>query len=218
MLSVSDMIVRIRASTHDKQETGYTDKELLGYINDGVRLIRRTILQTAPAVLADAPIIGTTVEGETSVTLDKQISKIISVFVNEKQMHRINNEDIRQQTGEPHCYFISNFNTINFYPFPDKPINYFINVVNDMQLLTLEDNSPFPNELDDFLYEYGITRASIGNEFDVSQESTIMSNMISQIESTVRRIDAPDGLDILGYWDRPYHRYKRYGAHYGRRY
>ena len=68
MLSVTNMIIRIRSSTHDQQETGYSDDDLLAYINDGVRFVRRTVMSIAPTMLADIDLSGELAAGESKVT------------------------------------------------------------------------------------------------------------------------------------------------------
>lgn len=205
------MIIRVRSSVHDKQETGYTDDDILGYINDGVRLMRRTILDIAPALLADGPITGRLFR-DNFVVMDKPITQVINVFADRKRMRALSKEEVANDVGRPYGYFISGFNTINFYPFLKDPIDYSITVVSDMQLLTMQDASPFPNDLDDFLYEYAVIRASISNEFDVSQETSIMSTIISQLENVVRNMQRNVGLTVAGYWDAP-RKWPKYGRH-----
>lgn len=64
MLTAKAIIERVRMNTYDKQETGFTDEMLLGYINDGIRLLRRTILDVNPDLLADYDYITTLKAGE----------------------------------------------------------------------------------------------------------------------------------------------------------
>ena len=87
MLSVKDLIIRIRNAAHDEQKTGYTDDILLGYINDGVRIFRRMIMENAPMILA-AEKAGTLKSGETSVTFDGNVSQILRVLLSKSQWYR----------------------------------------------------------------------------------------------------------------------------------
>ena len=105
--------------------------------------------------------------------------------------------------GFPYAYFITGLKTISLYPIPDKPINYEILAVEDIKEMTLSDDdngkSPFPNEFDDMLIEYALIRLSMGNEFDMSQEMSVMSQIVAQLENILRERDTV--YVISGYYD-----------------
>lgn len=69
--------------------------------------------------------------------------------------------------------------------------------------MTLSDDdngkSPFPNEFDDMLIEYALIRLSMGNEFDMSQEMSVMSQIVAQLENILRERDTV--YVISGYYD-----------------
>ena len=52
-MNVKEMITHIRHAIHDEQMTGFADEEILSYINDGVKFLRRTIMDIYPFFLAD---------------------------------------------------------------------------------------------------------------------------------------------------------------------
>lgn len=209
MLSVTDMIKHIRTNTHDIEETGYSDDELLVYINDAVRFIRRTILDINPILLADVPIIGNLPANQSSIELPNIVSKILTVQCNNIELEVMDNTVMDNKTGRPESYFLSGFKVINFYPVPDISVRYLIRVVSDLKLLSLADNSPFPTDFDDFIYEYVTIRSSMVNEFDMSQESSLLSNIIAQLETTIRNISNTSGISVDGYWDKSHHKYGR---------
>lgn len=201
MMSVKDIVIRIRSSTHDKQQTGYRDSDILGYINDGVRLMRRIIMSIRPELLADDPVTGTLLAGESTIKLEKMISKVLEVTAGDKRLEPLSANMVMdaQATGIPDSFYLQGWKTIRVYPIPKKDIDYSVTVVSDMTLLDYDGASPFPTEIDDFLIEYAVTRASISNEFDVSQESSIMGNIISQATDFLRNM-AQDTVFVDGYW------------------
>lgn len=225
MLTLATILEKIRYATHDEQETGYTDAFLMGVINDGIRLIRRTIMEINPMILADFTQEGTleagksgivpyevtsrkvvyTDDGEKKVieeTAPVILSHICSVRVDGKELRQIQPHEIYKldKDGSPRAYYLTGFCNVNVFPVPNEEVPYRIDGVRDISELTnTTDVSPFPSEYDDFLYEYAIMRASFGNEFDMSQETGLVGQIISQIEERVRGI-SPVGVYSTGYW------------------
>lgn len=200
MMSVKDMIIRIRASAHDQQEVGYDDVTLLSYINDGLRFVRRTIMAVYPMYLADLAVSGNVDAGEWKLDLPDPISLMVDMRVNGRRLKLINPQALDvDDNGEPRFYYMQGFQTVCLVPKPDKEYQYELTAIRDMVLLKLEDSSPLTNDMDDFLYEYVLIRASLTNEFDMSQESTIMSSIVNQITSMVRE-NCAHGAQVQGYW------------------
>ena len=187
MLTITDMINRIRAATHDKQETGYKDNDVLYAINGGIRFIRRLIKDYKPLMLANPPVVGTLTAGTNSVKLDFVATKILDIRINGERIPVTDLANITDmtKTGTPYAYYMTGFDNINFYPAPDTEAQYSIIAIGDLKEATLTDSSPFPNDFDDFLLEYAVIRLSVGNEFDVSQETTIMSSILQQIQNNL---------------------------------
>ena len=112
MMSVKDIITRIRSSTHDKQVTGYRDADLLGYINDGVRLMRRIILGIRPELLMADPVTGTLKAGETDIKMEKMISKVIEVKAGGRKLRPLPAANViidDDRTGEPDSFYINKY-------------------------------------------------------------------------------------------------------------
>lgn len=204
MLSVTNMIIRIRSSTHDQQKTGYSDDDLLAYINDGVRFVRRTVMSIAPTMLADIDLSGELAAGESKVTSEKAITSMVEARVNGIRVPRINAMDIADTSyaGIPNGYYVTGMYSVNFFPIPDVAVKYRILAVSDMENLTIDSASPFLNDMDDFVYEYALIRASIGNEFDVSQETSLMSTIVGQI-TTMLNDRRQEVVQTAGYWNPP---------------
>lgn len=201
MLAVTDLITRIRNAAHDEQKTGYTDDILLGYINDGVRIFRRMIMENAPMILAEEKA-GMLKSGETSVTFDSNVSQILRVLLDQEQIAMVSVLDIdyTNVTGIPDCCYLLGFKTLKFFPVDSVDHQYEITYIPDMQFLTLTDSSPFSNDLDDLLFEYAVIRASISNSYDMSQENVVLNTMMAQAEQLIRSLN-PMKVESESYWD-----------------
>lgn len=204
MLAVEELIKRVRILVHDEQETGYDDIAILNCLNAGSRFLRRMILQLKPELLSNVTK-GNLNTNENIIELDFIPVKIVDIRINGKRIIYKSRADIlnMDMRGFPYAYFITGLKTINLYPMPDKPINYEILAVEDIKEMTLSDDdngkSPFPNEFDDMLIEYALIRLSMGNEFDMSQEMSVMSQIVAQLENILRERDTV--YVISGYYD-----------------
>lgn len=203
-MTVKEIIDKIRSSVHDDQEVGYSDNVLVGYINDGYRIMRRTIADIAPLTLAET-ITGKFEAGSDgnisdTITFDDKIGTFIEVIVDGKRLKQINWSDLSElrDNGKPEYFYVLGFNRISVYPQPGE-CPYKLTVIKDIKLLGLDDVSPLPDDLNDFLFEYAATRASISNEFDISQEMTVISNIVSQVETYLNR-RSPHHITVDGYW------------------
>lgn len=204
MLAVEELIKRVRILVHDEQETGYDDIAILNCLNAGSRFLRRMILQLKPELLSNVTK-GNLNTNENIIELDFIPVKIVDIRINGKRIIYKSRADIlnMDKHGFPYAYFITGLKTINLYPIPDKLINYEILAVEDIKEMTLSDDdngkSPFPNEFDDMLIEYALIRLSMGNEFDMSQEMSVMSQIVAQLENILRERDTV--YVISGYYD-----------------
>lgn len=202
MLSVKNLINKIRETTYDTETKTNSDENILKCINGGILFLRRVIKEFKPLLIADSPITGTLKIGQSKVDLDNIPTKFLCVRINGKIISSIHLVDIYDinRTGEPCKYYQTGLKTINFYPIPDREFDYQIVVISDFKELTLEDSSPFPNEFDDFLVEYSIIRLSVGNEFNMSDEAQIMSEIIEQIKINLLNSE-PRTNHVKGYFD-----------------
>lgn len=201
MLSVQTLAKRIRRRLHDTEHITYSDEELRECINLGVRFIRRIITRVRPALLMSESG-GTLPKGVNAITLEVRPLKIINVTVNGKALEETEMafviHDRSDCEGVPEKFYLTGSQTINFYPTPREPTPYVIRTVDDIKELTWEGNSPLLTEFDDFLVEYAAIRLSMGNEFDMTQESQLMANIAAQIQQIL--LPPPAGILTRGYW------------------
>ena len=201
MLSVQILARRIRTRLHDTDEITYGDEEILDCINCGIRFIRRLIASMRPSLLM-SEVDGTLAAGENKIELERRPMKIVSVTAGSKALEETELafaifQDY-EKIGAPKEFYLAGTRTIHFYPTPDEPTPYTIRTVDDIEELTWEENSPLLTEFDDFLVEYAMIRLAAGNEFDMTQESQLMSNIAAQIQQIL--IPPPVGLVRKGYW------------------
>ena len=203
MLSVQTLARRIRQRLHDTDAITYEDEEILDCINNGVRFIRRAIADVRPALLMSETK-GTLPTGVKSVTLNARPTKIINVTVGTPEKALEETElafaihEHRDNTGEPKEFYLTGTQTINFYPIPDAPTPYTIRTVNDITELAMNGTSPLNTEFDDLLIEYATIRLSVGNEYDMTQESQLLANIYAQIQALLA--PPPAGIITKGYW------------------
>lgn len=218
-MTIKEMIDRLRLSAHDEDEIGYTDAALLNYINDGVRIVKRTIAGIRPMLLSVrftgiVPVTDTDGEAAAEVIVpgvikfDRKISQFIDVKVGDKRLQQINwvDKDMMNvccpaaSDGEPRFYIACGYDAIEVLPHPGAGVVYNIIAVPDMSYLGLEDEAPFPEDITDFVYEYALARASLTNEFDMSQETSIIGMLTGQVEAYLYR-QSPTDVQTSGYWD-----------------
>lgn len=127
--------------------------------------------------------------------------KVINTYL-EKSLHRTELANIivksSDTTGTPEEFCLVGDKKIIFYPIPENDTKYTALTIDDFEELDLEDNSPLNTEFDDFLVEYATIRLAIGNEFDMSQEQQIMSNIYQQITQILS--PPPAGVVTQSYW------------------
>lgn len=133
-------------------------------------------------------------------------NKHVEYTYSEKALHETEMAFIvprgNEAKGTPREFFLTGSQTINFFPVPVIPTKYTIRAVNDIEELKWEDNSPLNTEFDDCLVEYATIRLSVGNEFDMTQESMMMANILAQIQRLL--IPPPAGILTQGYWHSGY--------------
>ena len=201
MIPVKDMITRIRAETHDHQMAGFQDWEIIMYLNDGLRFLRRIIMDVYPSMLIDIDMEGELGEGDNAIYTYQPISSIIDVRIDGEHIDLINPRTIGKltKTGKPRHYYLSGTNCLKLWPVCDKTYSYSVAAVGDFEPMTIDSETPVTNELDDFIKEYAIIRMSTTNEFDLSQETSLMSNIIQQITSRLQSFMEP-GVQLKPYW------------------
>lgn len=102
-------------------------------------------------------------------------------------------------SGSPSMFYRMGIKTIHFWPVPQKETAYTIDTIDDIEEVTIDDDSPLLSDFDDFLMEYASLRLSIGNEYDESQETQVMMNIYNQIRNLLA--PPPPGVVVEGYWN-----------------
>ena len=130
-------------------------------------------------------------------------TKTVTNTYSEKALHRTELANIiaesSDKTGTPTDFCLIGEKTINFFPAPRYETKYSVLMIDDIEELSMSDNSPLNTEFDDFLVEYATVRLAVGNEFDMTQEQQIMSNIYSQIQRIL--LPPPVGCVTFPYWD-----------------
>lgn len=220
MLTVAEMLQKTRKTIHDEKKIEYDDIELTNYLNDGNRVLRRTAMSIYPEVLVES-LEGRTVKevedddgyirevATDKVVFDNPITRVLRVVVDGKTIQSIGRSEIidHDANGSVNYYYLTGFNTINFYPKPTAPIEYRIDYIADMTLFEatlgeegLDKKSPYPLALDDILIEYAVFRSSISDEFNMQKETTLIGTIVDQIEDVLRNM-APLCTQVEGYWN-----------------
>ena len=101
-------------------------------------------------------------------------------------------------TGIPKDFYITGGNVIHFVPIPNNRYKFTLMYIEDVEELTAEDKSPLPRDFDDFLVEYASIRLQVGNEYDMSQEQSLIANIYSQLQKML--IAPPVGFVVKGYY------------------
>jgi len=204
VLSVQTLVRRIRQRLHDTDKITYDDEEIIDCINNGIRFIRRVVASINPALLMSEHQ-GILTTGLESITLTVRPTKIINVTIGDEgkplyqtEMSLAIHEGI-YETGEPKSFFLTGAKTVHFYPKPATNTKYVIRTIDDVEEIGAEDSSPLNNEFDDFLIDYVVIRLSVGNEYDMTQENTLMANIVAQIQQLV--MPPPCGVIVDSYWD-----------------
>ena len=215
MIAIETIINRVRSLAHDVAETGYSDDEILFNINAGIRFINRIIKDIKPELLMDFPATGQLNAGENTICINKPMLAVIAVRANGRALKvtsplKITN--MNDTAENPTAYYLCGFDKLALYPIPTKPTDYAVFYVPDTEEVTIKGKSPFPNDFDDALIEYVIIRMSIGNEFDMSQEFTVMQTVTDQVQSLISNFPSPEHR-IKGYFDDDYD--DRYTNDYG---
>ena len=110
-------------------------------------------------------------------------------------LHHIQN---RYEEGIPRAWYKLGANRLRLVPIPKKEIGYTVRLIEDLEELSMEDRSPLLTDFDDFLIEYAVIRLPIDNEYDVSQEMQLFSNIAQGISETL--YPPPASCRVSGYW------------------
>lgn len=115
--------------------------------------------------------------------------------ITQTNLHHVRN---RYESGRPRYWYRLGENRLRLSPIPEKETGYTVRLIEDLEELGMEDRSPLLTDFDDFLVEYGVIRLPIDNEYDVSQEMQLFSNIASGISEVL--YPPPASCRVSGYW------------------
>lgn len=202
MIKTADLIKRIRAMSHDEQELEYSDEDIMLYVNDGIRFVRRIIMDIYPSMLVDVEADGILDIGDNTIYTFEPIAQIVNLWVAGRRIEVINPRALKdaRYMDVPRGYYLSGYDKIKVWPLPKMPVDYHLEAIKDFEPMQLTDEElPVPAGIEDFVYEYCVLRASFTNEFDMSQETQLMTTIINGIQTTLRPFTAPS-VQLRGYW------------------
>lgn len=202
MEKLSRVIDRIRRMTHDEQVLEYTNETIVDYINDGIKFVRRAVMNIYPQLLIDIDTEDILEPEEDTIYLFEPIAQIVDFRIDGRVIPCVNPGSVSDtyELGQPQGYAMENFDTIKIYPAPENPTPYTLKAIKDFEPLTVDSEEiPLTNGLIDFVVEYAIMRASFTNEFDMTQESSLMVSVLQSLEARLRAF-TPASVITRGYW------------------
>lgn len=118
----------------------------------------------------------------------------------ERKLAETNLQHIRDNfaTGRPKCFYRVGMQSLKVHPKPRVETAFTVHFVADIHEMHFDDTTPLLNEFDDFLIEYAVYRLALTNEFDMTQEQQLISNIHQQITSILN--PPPYGTVVHGYW------------------
>lgn len=195
MQKILSLIDRIRGQMHDKDAIGYDDTDLLGFLNDAARYLRKIIIANNCALLVD---IQDDYKAENGIlTMQRPVAKILSITHNGT---KIKPSSVFDNNGDS-CsqYYLMQWDKIAITPKPDDNTVYHVVAISDFKPFDLPDTPDFPYALEDFLIDYAVIRAGMINEFDMSQEMNVFADLTSKVITYLQSIvNVP--VQVGGYW------------------
>lgn len=208
MLSVQTIARRVRQRLHDVEEITYDTEEILDCINYGIRFIRRIIAKFRPALLMSEVGVAVATGGNRIQLMSSsplkitRPLKIISVTMGDEEKP-LRETDIafaihKEYSGdEPREFYLAG-DSIYLCPAVKEQTTFTVRLVYDIEEVGLNDDSPLLSDFDDFLIDYATIRLGAGNEYDMTQETQLIANIVAQIQDVI--MPPPASIQIRGYW------------------
>jgi hypothetical protein len=200
---------QILVEVNDPSQVTYLPPELLNYINQGNRMMRRSIYEIRPRLLMEPPLTGTT-SGST-ITFPKNIMRIIDFRCNHRQIFEVTTDEHRHDEfddddefngdgKEGYGFILMGFNQVKITPHSVHPHQYEIQWIAGLdENLSATDDLGLPLELEDVIVEYATMRAGMRNGADVSGETSMVSLFKQQIEENISNLGGPRHSICKGY-------------------
>lgn len=190
MTTVSTLLNRVRTNINDTDAAGFSPDDLVMYFNNANRFLRRLVLDYKPMLLA-TPISGTQTAGNAEITLPSMTIKILRLRISGNLIGTVDLLDVDDltKTGTPEAFAMSGFTKLRLVPIPSVNVAYSLIYVPTGADLAITDTLPWPSEFDDFLVEYVGIRCGMKNEFNMSDEMSVMSLIADQVKSLLCNIE-----------------------------
>lgn len=201
MIEVKSLIARLRRTLKDEDENSFTDAELLDYISDAITFVRRLIVSTNPEFISVPIAKGTLEKGENEVKLPSSVELIVDMRIDGVKIRRDNINAVKntEEIGKINRYCLLNRRKVLFFPVPEEPSRYEIIGIKQFYDLSLNDTTPYGNDIDPLIFEYVVIRAGMGDMFQMSQELSVMANIVEQVNTLVRNTNDSEDNFIEGY-------------------
>ena len=201
MIEVKSLIARLRRTLKDEDENSFTDTELLDYISDAITFVRRLIVSTNPEFISVPIAKGTLEKGENEVILPSSVELIVDMRIDGVKIRRDNINAVKntEETGKINRYCLLNRRKVLFFPVPEEPSKYEIIGIKQFYDLSLNDTTPYGNDIDPLIFEYVVIRAGMGDMFQMSQELSVMANIVEQVNTLVRTTNHTEDNFAEGY-------------------
>jgi hypothetical protein len=201
MGAVNGIISAARYKIVDTLSKNFTDTELLVYVNEGNRLLRKTVALLNPNLVITKETKNTTASQD-YVTTAKTILHLPDgcVRIDGDPIYLINPEDIHDlsETGQPKYYWQEGFTTVTLWPVPDKVYSVSIRYVESATALIAGGNTIWPAEYDDIIQEYMVIRAGTRDGAITDVEQQFLKWFIDQITPFVCLATPAGGAE--SYW------------------
>lgn len=201
MIEIKSLIARLRRTLKDEDENSFTDDELLDYISDGITFLRRIIVPLSPEYIAVPIASGVLESKDNEIVLPGSLQQIVDVRINGVKIRRDNISSVynTQEVGEIARYCVLNRKRILFFPLPQESCTYEIIGIKQQSELTMDDSTPYGNDIDPLIFEYAVIRAGMGDMFQMSQEMSVMSLLVEQINNIIRGTNESEDNFVEGY-------------------
>jgi len=202
MAAISTLITEIRVDLNDSDSTRFTDANLLALFKKAIRRANR-ICQRNDIQFAKKSATLATVASQAYIDISSAVSDFdvwIGMFYNYKEVEPVNEMEwealYTSETALKYCYFDQTNSKIYLKGTPSSivaPVLYYYPTV-DPSAYTTESSTPWGGRIDDILIEYVRIRALNMDEYDVSFDSQLMTDMENQIlgaykQNSVTRVD-----------------------------
>lgn len=168
--------------------SGFPKEQLEMYLNDALKFVRRTILIERPELVEQRESLTVT---DKKIILSKAFVKVIRILDKDKNV-------IPSSTYELRLPKTIDFEDPNL-KLEDGTI-LTVEYIPEFENVTgAETDYPLPSDFSQAIVEYTTIRAQLRNEFNMSQETSLFSDIHEQIVLILRSMRS-DSQRVKGYW------------------